>query len=563
MTFSFAWVDEGDSFTSRNDEDVFAFDLSHLEGEFATLTIELRNPRVGLLAAGRMRWCWFGHDGMPLFKGRLTALPADIREDVVTLNFVARSSDFATRKRAVADTMRVFPYYDPLWVAEEARDDPDIVLEARPELWHTDRVTHAVTSSSLIEGEDGTIDLGGDVFHDGISIAFKGAPLRKVRIEATCRWTQLAAGEVDISKRIRKLFASGRVQSLTSKGLLDDWPEEGDGIGAGWTFGPCSCKGDANPLSMQSVLTFTRSGRWIRFFIIELLQSTTLAYDASRTLVERIRFDVTCDTQEIMSAQDDAEAVMITLQTEDMDKPVDPGGVTPIGDPRRRAFFPTDRGVQSISYLVALARAELLARARAVEISFETSFQHGLGLSGRKNVRIADPRLPGGEALGKVAGYSLILNGDTGKALSRIVMACTIGKGGSLAPQAGGLVYAEDYVGSGYQQTVSGQIGFEAGDVIYGNPVIETDGYDGVDLFNMTADTVIEDLSLYNDLDDQRAIVTMIWPNINDVVAALARAPTQIDMTLVPLTGGPFQTDYGLVVEPVRVSRTIDLEASS
>jgi hypothetical protein len=237
--------------------------------------------------------------------------------------------------------------------------------------------------------------------------------------------------------------------------------------------------------------------------------------------------------------------------------------VTPIGDPRRRAFFPTDRGVQSISYLVALARAELLARARAVEISFETSFQHGLGLSGRKNVRIADPRLPGGEALGKVAGYSLILNGDTGKALSRIVMACTIGKGGSLAPQAGDLVYAEDYVGSGYQQTVSGQIGFEAGDVIYGNPVIETDGYDGVDLFNMTADTVIEDLSLYNDLDDQRAIVTMIWPNINDVVAALARAPTQIDMTLVPLTGGPFQTDYGLVVEPVRVSRTIDLEASS
>jgi hypothetical protein len=74
---------------------------------------------------------------------------------------------------------------------------------------------------------------------------------------------------------------------------------------------------------------------------------------------------------------------------------------------------------------------------------------------------------------------------------------------------------------------------------------------------------VIEGISLYNDLDDQRAIVNMIWPDINDVVAALARAPTQIDMTLVPLEGGPFQTDYSLAVEPVRVSRTIDLEASS
>jgi hypothetical protein len=563
MTISFAWADEGDPFTSRNDEDVFAFDLSHLEGEFATLSIELRNPRVGLLTAGRKRWCWFGHDGAPLFKGRLTALPTDLREEIVTLAFVARPSDYIARKKAVADTMRVFPFYDPLWVAEEARADPDIVLEARPELWHTDRVTHQVTSSSLIEGEDGTINLGGDVFHDGVSIAFKGAPLRKVRVEATCQWTQLGAGRVDISKQIKKLFPADRVQSLTSKGLLDEWPEEGDKIGSGWTFGPCSCRGDANPLSMQSVLTYTRSGRWIRFFIIELLQSTTLAYDASRTIIERISFDVTCDTQEIMSAQDDEEAVTITLQTEDVDKPVDPGGLTPVRDPRRRSFFPTDRGLQSISYLVALARAELLARARAVEVSFETTFLNGLGLSCRKNIRIADPRLPSGEALGKVAGYSLILNGDTGQASSRVLMACTVGKGGSLSPQEAMPAYTEDYVDPGYQQTSGGQIGFETGDVIYGALEVEADGYDGVDFFNMTPDKVIADLSLYNDLDDQRTIVNMTWPDINDVVAALARAPTQIDMTLVPLESGPFETDYSLAVEPVLVSRTINLEAST
>ncbi|WP_291207099.1 hypothetical protein [Hyphomonas sp.] len=563
MAFTFAWVDEGEPFAARNDEDVFAFDLSHLEGEFATLSIELRNPRVGLLTAGRKRWCWFGLNGTPLFKGRLTALPTNLREEIVTLSFVARPSDYITRKKAVAETMRVFPFYDPLWVAEEAREDPDIVLEARPELWHTDRITHEVTSSSLIEGEDGTIELGGDVFQDGVSIAFKGAPLRKVRVEATCQWTQLGAGRVDISKQIKKLFPADRVQSLTSKGLLDEWPEEGDKIGSGWTFGPCSCRGDANPLSMQSVLTYTRSGRWIRFFIIELLQSTTLVYDSSRTLIERITFEVTCDTQEIMSAADDEEAVTITLQTEDVDKPVDPGGLTPVRDPRRPSFFPTDRGLQSISYLVALARAELLARARAVEISFETSFENGLGLSCRKNIRIADPRLPGGEALGKVAGYSLILSGDTGQASTRVLVACTVGKGGSLSPQEAISAYVEGYVDPGYQQTSGGQIGFETGDVIYGAPEVDVDGYDGVDFFNMTPGTVIADLSLYNDLDDQRAIVNLTWPDINDVVAALARAPTQIDMTLVPLEGGPFQTDYSLAVEPVLVSKTIDLEASA
>ena len=109
---------------------------------------------------------------------------------------------------------------------------------------------------------------------------------------------------------------------------------------------------------------------------------------------------------------------------------------------------------------------------------------------------------------------------------------------------------------------LNSQIGFLSGDVVYGAPVVVTDGYDGIDFFAMSADDVIADLTLYNDVTEHRAIVTMIWPDINDVVAALARAPTQIDMTLVPLAGGPFQTDYSLNVAPLVVSKTIDLEGS-
>jgi hypothetical protein len=109
----------------------------------------------------------------------------------------------------------------------------------------------------------------------------------------------------------------------------------------------------------------------------------------------------------------------------------------------------------------------------------------------------------------------------------------------------------------------NGQIGFLSGDVVYRAPVVVTDGYDGIDFFAMSADDVIADLTVYNDVSEQRAIVSMIWPDINDVVAALARAPTQIDMTLVPLEGGPFQTDYSVAVAPLVVSKTIDLEAAS
>jgi hypothetical protein len=56
--------------------------------------------------------------------------------------------------------------------------------------------------------------------------------------------------------------------------------------------------------------------------------------------------------------------------------------------------------------------------------------------------------------------------------------------------------------------------------------------------------------------------VNLDWGSVTAASAALSRTPTQIDLTLRPLKGGPFQTDYRLTVQPVVVSKTIDLEAS-
>ena len=113
----------------------------------------------------------------------------------------------------------------------------------------------------------------------------------------------------------------------------------------------------------------------------------------------------------------------------------------------------------------------------------------------------------------------------------------------------------------GYQKTDGGQIGFVTSDVVYTPPAIVTDGYDGTDFFNMAPETVIETLSLYNDFDDQWQVVNLDWGSVTAASAALSRTPTQIDLTLKPLKGGPFQTDYRLTVQPVAVSKTIDLEA--
>ena len=127
-------------------------------------------------------------------------------------------------------------------------------------------------------------------------------------------------------------------------------------------------------------------------------------------------------------------------------------------------------------------------------------------------------------------------------------------------PTAGDPVWAEGYVAPGYQKTDGGQIGFVTGDVVYSPPAIVADGYDGADFSNMAPETVIETLSLYNDFGDQWQVV-----NLDGLLLRPRQrwhGPlTQIDLTLKPLKGGPFQTDYRITVQPVAVSKTIDLEA--
>ena len=79
----------------------------------------------------------------------------------------------------------------------------------------------------------------------------------------------------------------------------------------------------------------------------------------------------------------------------------DIGGAT-IGSSRRRSYFPTARGLKSIEYLLCLARAHLILRSRAVEVTFECSFERAIDLSCRKNARVFDGRLAASKAGGEL-----------------------------------------------------------------------------------------------------------------------------------------------------------------
>ena len=79
--FFLAWVEPTETTFGvehhRSDVDVFALTVEQQEGEFPAATVDVRNPRVGLLNAGRKRWAWLSWDSrstdgvVPLLFGQI------------------------------------------------------------------------------------------------------------------------------------------------------------------------------------------------------------------------------------------------------------------------------------------------------------------------------------------------------------------------------------------------------------------------------------------------------------------------------------------------------------
>jgi hypothetical protein len=584
--FWFAWVAEGTAFDAEThaveDEDVFAFELSHTEGEFPTLVLDVINPRVGLLNETREQWAWFSHgEGSsvePLFYGRLVGVPQELQNEVVRLEFRAKPIDYDAQREALAETLRVAPYWDPVWLAEDAREDPDTILESRTQLWHVDRLTHTVTVSDVVQGEDGTLEVGGGYFYDSLSVTYSAPPGRSCVVKAQAVWRQLAQGEVDITGEFPPY-----IESFGGQGLIDDWPDDDTNIGGGWTFKTSEWRPyfqntiTADPFDPRYARQFdTRVGD-IVFWAPGRIKphNMVVAYDAEREYVETLELTVNADVQPLLTDPGDEENITIDVSAEvdqAIDPPTESGAVDllmPIRDRRARRYFQTERGLQSVDYLICLARAQLTYRGRAVEIGFEIPFADGVDLSCRKMATIADDRLPGGEATGKVKAYSLSLNGDTGAAVCRVTIGCAVGNGGTIAAAGGSPAYVEDgYVEAGYQHYSGATREVVSGAVAVADFSDQPITDDGVDWTALTPSSVIEAITVYNDATEQLAVLEAeledgLASDAWEVARIFMEAYTEVELDLIDAVGGPFETTFTVAASTLKLPQQIDLEAAA
>lgn len=676
-TIYFAWVDYSTggvpAFGPEHqvaDEDIVSFRVDHIEGDCATCNIDVRNPKVGLLAPGRPLWAWLSYASdstagvTPLFFGRLVGVPTNLLAEVVTLSFVAKPLDFADQKFTLATSLAVLPYYDPLFIDPDKRPqlntagdqvgDPDVVLEGYSALWHIDRTTLEMTISDITVGEDGDeIFAASEIPYDSVQIELGQAPLTSVQVIMTAGWSQAATGTIDFGYRW--------FQCPTGGSIVSSWPRTGQQLAGGWsvvegyaidswnvggqqaftkhyTFQNRSKKHTVGDV-MSTNLTWTEFPVGGQMFISNVFSQSgsvpaaaVLSYNPgpekvttnefgemsytntqgtsydpygainsqsnwgesedtaavpmrisySQTLVawwlvntklvlgynaggkrnETAQFTLAADLQEIVTLPDPTDIVeQLELNGSDVGVPLD--GVVPMGDTSINGYFPTERGKLSLEYGILRARSHLLMRARAVNMTWECSFDRAIGLSLRKNAQISDTRIPGGVASGKIIAYSFQASGDTFTMSGSVTIGCSIGHGGTVTTVAGDPDYVETgYVAAGYQTYTGTVSALSSNDVGYSVPVLDP----SIGLINpLTKDQVVVTEEVRNpDGYTDWIQVGSDTDREGNTLKTFANFPIMsYYLELLPVDRMNFDNAYDINVTVLNVPKTLDLEAAT
>lgn len=584
LPYSLALVDADTVFDpelhATEDFTVINFEVSQEEEEFALLEIEVENPRVGLLAPGRKQWAFVAWkdpraqtaEPIVLFFGRVVSIAENMQDNRISLNCRARPSDFEDLKAALADSMRS-SFYDGIHFDEDYRANSDSVLDARPQGWDIDRVTLDVSVTDKIGSAEDAVTLDGNSIIS-LTMTYGEIPPSAVTINAEVFWTQKAMGIVDLNaKLIEASRAAGGdahlVSTYTGQGLASRWPKQGTNIGGDWEYNEVSIY-PADGISVQEVVTETT----VRGDVVEARATVIgfrkwrfdtvykVLYDTERQYKEKISLTVRAGIQAVVTEPGDSDHLIISLGSGDVAAEIDPVDThmeMPIRDIRRNAFFPTDRGRRWVEQFgIPLAVKELKVRARCVFITAGIPFSDAIELNCRKSAVITDDRLPGGEAIGKITGYRFGLRDE--REFGEVTIACCIGTGEPVVEVPGEPTYVEEgYVEPGYQQYEGGTTAVN-GEVTYGEYAVPPND-DGVNLFQMTPDTVLESLIFHNGVNVQKAVIQGSHRTKEAVADALNAVYSEVRLNLVPLNTGPFETTYTVPVSDLSIPKQIDLGA--
>lgn len=233
----FAWVNQGTAFNAavhnRMDEYIFSLKRILAERDMPRLQLVIRNPHIGLLNDSRKQWAWLAREIngtiTPLFYGRLVAAPKDIVKELMTIDLIAWPLDYNAQRQKIAQEIKASGPYDPVFIDVAKRDDPDTLLEAISGRYHIDPVTHVVSISDILNGEDGNVDVtADDHLYDGMTFDLdQNFSQTAILMVATVTWNQTGQGFIDMGRQSISTYAGDAV--------ISEWPKPLQSFGGGYT----------------------------------------------------------------------------------------------------------------------------------------------------------------------------------------------------------------------------------------------------------------------------------------------------------------------------------------
>jgi hypothetical protein len=235
--FYFALVDETETTFGpehlRMDRYVFSARRILSESEKPKLELVIENPRIGLLSPLQKQWCWFSYDDggtevVPLFFGRIVGIPSDLQAETLTVTFIAWPTNYVKQLQKVAETLKVAPFYDPVFTDISQRDNPMSIFESHSKVVTVDPVTLVVSSSDILDAEDGNVDFTeDDHFYASLQVSPGAVPKTAVHVDATVSWTQTGRGYLDLTNI--------KIKSFSGDGIISGWPKPLSNVAPGLT----------------------------------------------------------------------------------------------------------------------------------------------------------------------------------------------------------------------------------------------------------------------------------------------------------------------------------------
>lgn len=580
----FAMVDAGEAFDpnvhNREDEDVFALDITQTEGEFARAEVEIRNPRQGLLSPARKKRVFISRDvdgtAELMFSGRIVGYPVDIAQETITLEYIAQPEGWESIQQAFLDSLKVSPYYNILFISEDRRDELDQILAARSALLHWDRKTGNITLSDIIEGNE-FVDLGPEVIFDTVRTQIGDPPLQRVNVSIEAQWEQLGYGIVNCEPQIRAAFINTsivepQINTLTPEAFEDAW--QGARIPSGYALRESKLYPVANSFGLEQAhlrsglatveaVDFPRaSGDTTgqrQVSVPRVWYEGVFQLQASYEQKRREIFSATVEaaTQDFALKGDSSEDISIRLQTPTA---IAQNEVLAVGKPSfyydKHTLDLTTYGREVVEHALLRARARLVKASRAVEVRFSTSVEDVIDITCDHSIRFEDDRLPGGSIRGKVLSYILSWDGDSGQQIAQITIGSCIGTGAD-SVGSGSLTEVElnatDYPSEHGNTPTHSALFYD----MLTPPTLEEPV--DVELMESNEEYLIDAVHVYNHGEDQNT--NFVGTNRPDIY--LESSATAIDIDLKTMKPeAELLMELGIDTYHLTLPRQVDLEAA-